>query len=65
MSPREEMPVEDPMPTRDAAVAEMARYGIARVPTDTFHYREYRYTRLSDAVAQARRDANAALAAPK
>lgn len=38
----------------------MARYGITRIPADMFHYREYRYTRLSDAVAQAKRDANAA-----
>jgi hypothetical protein len=39
----------------------MARYGITRVPADMFHYGEYRYARLSDAVAQARRDADAAL----
>lgn len=46
------------MPTRDAD-AEMAWYGITRVPADMFHYREYRYARLSDAVAEAKRDAKA------
>ena len=34
----------------------MLAYGIARVPVDYFHYREYRYTRLTDAIAQAKRD---------
>lgn len=57
MSPRDE-DGEDRMPTRDAD-AEMAWYGITRVPADMFHYREYRYARLSDAVAQAKRDAKA------
>lgn len=31
----------------------MARYGITRVPVDYFHFREFRYSRLADAVAQA------------
>jgi hypothetical protein len=35
---------------------EMAKYGIARIPVDYFHYREFRYTNLKDAVAQAKRD---------
>ena len=26
------------------AAEEMAKYGITRVPTDYFHYKEYRYT---------------------
>jgi hypothetical protein len=34
---------------------EMARYGITRVPIDYFHYKQYRYTNLADAVAQAKR----------
>lgn len=34
----------------------MAAFGIRRVPVDYFHYRQYRYTNLKDAVAQARRD---------
>jgi hypothetical protein len=34
---------------------EMAKYGITRVPVDYFHYKEYRYTNLEDAVAQATR----------
>ena len=42
----------------DTAVAElMARYGITRVPADQFHYKDYRYSRLSDAIAHAKRDA--------
>lgn len=35
---------------------EMAKYGITRVPVDYFHYREFRYTNLKDAIAQAKRD---------
>jgi hypothetical protein len=35
---------------------EMARYGIARVPVDYFHYGKYRYSNLRDAIAQAERD---------
>jgi hypothetical protein len=34
----------------------MARYDITRVPADYFIYRQYRYTKLQDAVAQAERD---------
>lgn len=34
----------------------MARYGITRVPADQCHYKEYRYSRLSDAIAQAKRE---------
>lgn len=34
----------------------MARYGITRVPADHYRYKEYRYSRLSDAIAQAKRD---------
>jgi hypothetical protein len=34
---------------------EMAKYGITRVPVDYFHYKQYRYTNLADAVAQAKR----------
>lgn len=32
------------------------KYGIECFPVDCFHYREFRYTSLSDAIAQARRD---------
>ena len=38
------------------AAEEMAKYGITRVPADFFHYRQYRYTNLKDAIAQAKRD---------
>ena len=34
----------------------MIRHGITRVPADYFLYRQYRYTQLKDAVAQAERD---------
>lgn len=34
----------------------MSRYGIVEVPSDYFVYRQYRYTQLKDAVAQAERD---------
>ncbi|MGC8534920.1 MAG: hypothetical protein ACP5QR_05230 [Rhizomicrobium sp.] len=37
-------------------VEEMAKYSITRVPVDYFHYRQYRYTNLEDALAQAKRD---------
>jgi hypothetical protein len=36
---------------------EMDKYGIVRVLTDSFRYREFRYTNLGDALAQAKRDA--------
>jgi hypothetical protein len=36
---------------------EMDRYGIVRVPADIFRYREFRYTNLQDAIAQAKLDA--------
>lgn len=34
---------------------DMAKYGIARIPVDYFHVGGFRYTNLSDAVAQAQR----------
>jgi hypothetical protein len=34
----------------------MARCGITRVPSEQFHYKSYRYTNLTDALAQAKRD---------
>lgn len=37
------------------ATEEMARYGIIRVPVDYFYYKEFRYTNLKDAIAQAER----------
>ena len=35
---------------------ELKKYGIRRIPVDYFHYREFRYTNLADAIAQAKRD---------
>jgi hypothetical protein len=37
------------------AAEAMAKYGITRVPVDYFHYKEFRYTNLADAIAQATR----------
>ena len=37
-------------------VEEMAKYDIIRVPVDYFHYRQFRYTNLEDALAQAKCD---------
>jgi len=33
----------------------MVQYGITRVPADSFHLGEWRYSNLDDAIAQARR----------
>jgi hypothetical protein len=44
-------------PTIDSDTAEaMTKFGITRVPVDYFHYKEFRYTNLEDAFAQATRD---------
>jgi hypothetical protein len=43
----------------DREAALMADYGITRVPVDRFHYKTFRYHALADAVAQAKRDAEA------
>jgi hypothetical protein len=44
----------------------MAKYGITRVPVDYFHYKEFRYTNLDDAIAQATRQNGAAnISTPK
>ena len=42
--------------TSAVEVEEMAKYGIKRVPVDYFHYGQFRYTNLKDAIAQAERD---------
>jgi len=34
----------------------MARYGITKVPVYRYHYRDWRYSTLNDALAQAKRD---------
>ena len=45
---------EEKSPPTNSEIAEaMAKYGIARVPVDYFHYGEFRYTNLDDAIAQA------------
>jgi endonuclease YncB( thermonuclease family) len=45
---------ESPTVGQDTAEA-MVKYGITRVPTDYFYYKEYRYASLDDAIAQAKR----------
>jgi hypothetical protein len=42
-------------PAINEAADAMAKYGITRVPVDYFHYKEFRYTNLDDAIAQATR----------
>lgn len=39
-----------------AAAEQMALYGITRTPADQFHYKHYRYSKLGDAIAQAKRE---------
>ena len=39
-----------------AAADQMARYGITRILADQYRYKDYRYSKLSDAIAQAKRD---------
>jgi hypothetical protein len=49
--------VSGPSELNEAAAAEqMALYGITRVPADQYRYKEYRYSKLSDAIAQAKRN---------
>jgi hypothetical protein len=43
----------------------MAKYGITRVPVDYFHYKEFRYTNLDDAIAQATGQKSATSSTPK
>jgi len=55
----------NPAINSEAAEA-MAKYGITRVPMDYFHYKEFRYTNLDDAIAQATRQSGAAtISTPK
>lgn len=42
-------------PGRNAA-DQMAEHGITCVPIDNFYYREFHYTNVKDAIAQATRD---------
>ncbi len=42
------------IPAEEAAL--MERYGILQATVDQFRYKRYLYSRLSDAIAQARRD---------
>jgi hypothetical protein len=40
----------------DPDLESMERYGIKRTTADYYHYGQYRYTNLKDAIAQAERD---------
>ena len=42
--------------TDEETAEEMASYGIASVPMNNYYYREFHYTNLKDAIAQAKRD---------
>ena len=44
------------VPTETDEEAMMARYGITRVPAHQYHYKTFRYSKLSDALAQAQRE---------
>ena len=44
-------------PETRAEDSELERYGIVRVPADTFSWNGYRYTHARDALAAARRAA--------
>lgn len=43
-------------PAREVQTPEMALHGITCIPVDNFYYREFHYTNLNDAIAQATRD---------
>jgi predicted DsbA family dithiol-disulfide isomerase len=48
---------EDASQVDEAEQAELTRHGITRVPTAVYILGDYRYTKLADAVAQAKRSA--------
>ena len=53
------MTVESPGASNDppsSDAEEMTEFDIIRVPVDYFHYKEFRYTHLVDALAEAKRD---------
>lgn len=49
----------DAAPLDSAEQAELIRYGITRVPAAVYHLGDYRYTKLADAVAEAKRSSGA------
>ncbi|WP_159719047.1 hypothetical protein [Geminicoccus flavidas] len=49
-------PVEETPAVEEKGHDEMAKYGITRVSVDQYHYKQYRYTHLDEAVAQAERE---------
>jgi hypothetical protein len=53
------MPDHTQDPSDTSKIELMTRYGITRVPTEEFRYKSYRYTNLTDALSQAKRDSPA------
>lgn len=49
-------PVEEHPTVETNSHDEMAKYGITRVSVDQYHYKQYRYTHLNEAIAQAERE---------
>jgi hypothetical protein len=49
-------PVEDNSKAETNSDDEMAKYGITRVSIDQYHYKQYRYSHLNEAIAQAERE---------
>lgn len=51
-------------PEMSNAEGDMKRYNISKSTVDYFHYKQYRYTTLTEAINQAKRDASAAQQPP-
>ena len=49
-------PVEENPAVEKNSDDEMAKYGITRVSVDQYHYKQYRYSHLNEAIAQAERE---------
>lgn len=49
-------PVEENPTAEKNSHDEMAKYGITRISVDQYHYKQYRYTHLNEAIAQAERE---------
>jgi hypothetical protein len=53
------LPPENPETTEQKNLPDeqkLKKYGIKIITVDYFHYREFQYTNLADAIAQAKRD---------
>lgn len=45
----------NPAANAAAQEADMIKYGITRIPADYYQFKDYRYSKLEDAIAQAQR----------